>query len=302
MPVTPSFFTSTVASASTRPTRSVPGASASTRAPSNAARADAVAVIGEIRSRRPREVDRRLPGHDARPLEGQPAVLERERGVGRGRLHAQPALGPAHPRVGDPHREPAPPAVLRHLRVEAAQHEPGLALRVAQLEPAVDDLGPRRASPARATAARRGRWPAASSPPARRCRAPRSSAGGGGRAAPPSATSRARPAATSSATPSSAQARRRGRGLAPPQVQVELCRAAACPPVAREPHRSRSTRAAVLPAGVCRKVRARATSRRARSRPGPGARGRAPSRSQDRPPRRLSPSPFWPSSSLTGRF
>ena len=88
------------------------------------------------------DVERGFPGHDPRPLEDQPTVVEGERALGRGRLHGQTAFGPAHPRVGDPQGDPSPAVALRHLRVEATQHEPGLARRVAQLEPAVLDLGP----------------------------------------------------------------------------------------------------------------------------------------------------------------
>ena len=113
------------------------------RAPSSAIPADAVAVIGEIRSMRPCRLTQDSPASTLASLDGQMAVFERERGVGRGRPHAQPAVRPAQLRVGDPDREPAPPGVLHHLRVEAPQHEPGLALRVAQLEPAVLDLGSR---------------------------------------------------------------------------------------------------------------------------------------------------------------
>ncbi len=91
----------------------------------------------------PTQVDRRRPGHQLRPLDDQLPVFDHERGVGRLRLHARPAVPSAHDRVGDPDRDAPLPGVVHHLRVHVAQHEPGRALHVAQLEPPVLDLGPR---------------------------------------------------------------------------------------------------------------------------------------------------------------
>ena len=71
-----------------------------------------------------------------RDLEG--ALLHREGALQCRALHAQPALRPPEVGGGDAQRQLAAP--FRAPRVEAGQHEPGRALRVAQLDPAVRHL------------------------------------------------------------------------------------------------------------------------------------------------------------------
>ena len=318
MPVTASSFTSTVASACSAPDRSVPGARASTSAPSNAARSDAAAVRGEILSSHAVDVERGLPGRDPGPRHDQPPVVEGERALGRGRLHGQAAGGPAHPRVGDPEGDPSPAVVLRHLRVEAPQHQPGRALRVAQLEPAVLDLGP--AQPLE--------------------RAPRLCGEAGGRRPcrhrlagvahhdprPQEADVRPRLRRPVDLDPLGVErdalereARRRGRGPPLPEAELELAQAQrpadrARAPLLEEHPRRRASRRRVQerqaqgeqqqdekaqPDDAAHEAPRPRPPPRARRRPTAGSGRPTAGSRRGPPPAGVSPSPFWPSASLT---
>ena len=278
-PVSASSFTSTIASAATLPTRPVPGTSASTNAPSNASRTDARAEIGEIRSTRPRTSieDVRPPPAPAR----RPGARSRPRAWRR----SSPAAPAAPPRLR--------PATASAIRTES-RRPPDSSTISASTSPSTSQAAPftsrsssrpsSTSAPARSSErlprrARPAPWPAASPPPAGPCRAPRSSDGGGERAAPRLGRHSTSIRCASRATPSSV--RLAAVAAARPFQRWSSSRPRRSgPPIARDPHDSRSRRAAVPPAGVCRKVSASAI-RRKRRRPRPMAR-RTTRRSQDR--------------------